>query len=307
MRPIVAIIGSERDPHVTEMQAALDARGARTLVFDAPRWTRSTRLTLGSALADIEIDGERLPVPHAVYVRQTFSDLASYAQEHSDEVGRNWARALSAVRERSELLCALVLRWEALGAICYNSLRSAAHMRKPFQVALLHAAGIPVPLSAWTNDPRAVRSLAAEGQVVLKPVAGGASARVLSEVDESRLDTLRNAPATFQRCLPGKDMRVYVLDGAVAQAYAIDADQIDYRQNWEAIRAITLDSQVEKQCLLAARTLGLRFTGIDLKQDEGGVPHVLEANASPMFLGFDQAAQTSLKDRLADALFSAAR
>ena len=52
----------------------------------------------------------------------------------------------------------------------------------------------------------------------------------------------------------------------------------------------------------AARILGLRFTGMDLREDAEGRAKFLELNSSPMFLGFEQLADVRIGVHLSEAL-----
>ena len=105
-----------------------------------------------------------------------------------------------------------------------------------------------------------------------------------------------------------EDYRVFVVDGRIAAALRIVASALDYRQNEESIEAVDLEEGDRAACLRAAEVLGLRFTGIDLKRGTDGALRVLEANASPMFPGFDAAAGGSrVMDALAAALAGSVR
>jgi glutathione synthase/RimK-type ligase-like ATP-grasp enzyme len=97
-----------------------------------------------------------------------------------------------------------------------------------------------------------------------------------------------------------------VLDGRVAAACA-SVQALDYRQNEQSVTSFELDRVTGEVCVRAAEVLGLRFSGIDLKTASDGRTCILEANPSPMFLGFDQAGGTDLLGMLSDALISHAR
>jgi hypothetical protein len=164
-----------------------------------------------------------------------------------------------------------------------------------------------VPATRWTNDPQAVGAFAADARVAYKPVAGGAATRELEADDlaPSRLQQLSHAPVTFQRLLPGEDVRVYVLDGEVIAAIRIVSRALDFRGNEERCLSIELPAAVRRQCVRAAEVIGLRFTGMDLKRDASGSLRFLELNSSPMFLGFDARAGTDIAGCLASRLVSA--
>jgi glutathione synthase/RimK-type ligase-like ATP-grasp enzyme len=216
----------------------------------------------------------------------------------------DWRTALVILREKAEVLVAVMRRWEALGLPIYNPLSASDAVRKPFQMAELARRGLPVPETLWTNDPAAVRRFALGRRIAYKPVAGGAATRELGadDLDDAKLARLANAPVTFQELLAGRDVRVFILDGRVVAAFHIHTQALDYRQNEEKVESVALDPAVQRICLAAASMTGLRFTGMDLKETADGTPKILELNPSPMFLGFDHLGGTNVRGALVDTL-----
>ena len=70
------------------------------------------------------------------------------------------------------------------------------------------------------------------------------------------------------------------------------------------VERATLPQEVLDRCLIAAEVLGLRWTGMDLRDDGTGTLRFLELNSSPMFLGFDARAGTDVLGALVHALAS---
>jgi hypothetical protein len=301
----VVIVGPVDDAHVVGIAHRVRAFGAEPLLLDASRFPSSLRITLGEDLDDVLIDGTRAR-PSAVYVRNVGSGAlqAAGSAECDSAAGRfrNWLVG----RERADVLIAMLSRWEYRGVPVYNGLATGPRMTKPFQLALLKEAGLPVPSTRWTNDPGAVRSFAVSSRVAYKPVSGGAATRELSADDlaPSRLDLLSRSPVTFQSLMPGEDIRVYVLDGEVIAAIHIVSQALDFRGHEERCVQIELPIEVRQQCIRAAQVVGLRFTGLDLKRDASGTLRFLELNGSPMFLGFDTRAGTDIAGCLATRLVS---
>ncbi|MET0540603.1 MAG: hypothetical protein ABWZ88_02515 [Variovorax sp.] len=299
----VVIVGPADDAHVVGMAQRVRALGAEPLLLDASRFPASLRLTLGDDLDDVLIDGTRLH-PSAVYVRNVGTGALQAANsaecDSAAERFRNWLVG----RERADVLTAMISRWEHLGVPVYNGLAASPRMAKPFQLALLKQAGLPVPSTRWTNDPSEVYTFAAGARVAYKPVSGGAATRELAIADlaPSRLDLLSRSPVTFQTLMPGEDIRVYVLDGEVIAAIHIVSQALDFRGHEERCVQIELPMDVRQQCIRAARVVGLRFTGMDLKRDVEGTLRFLELNGSPMFLGFDARAGTDIAGCLAARL-----
>ncbi len=186
-----------------------------------------------------------------------------------------------------------------------NSLWGYRHHRsKPGADAALAAAGLPVPRGVATSDPATVDALLDEvGEVVYKPVAGGGRCRVL---DPSMLRTGRSrlevAPVYFQELVPGRNLRVYAIDDRVVAAFDIEADDVDFRGAETAIEVIELDDEVEALTIEAARVLGLRFSGSDIKETPDGRHVVLDVNPSPMFAGIDRRVGGAIAGSIVDTL-----
>ena len=301
---LIAIVGSPTDQHAQAVAQGVRDRGHEPFIFDAQRFPEELPIALGESMGTIEVDGQSVGRPCAAYVRSLYQSPAGYGVEADEAMKEDWRRTLLAFRERSTPLSAILLRWEAAGTALYNPPTSSTNITKPFQLALLHDAGLPVPATLWSNDPAAVRRFCEQHEAIYKPVAGGASTRRITPEDltDERLAKLESAPVCFQELLPGDDVRVYVIDGKVHCALRIITESIDFRQNEQAIERIELPEDVAAQCILATETIGLRFTGMDIKGGRDGKYKILELNPSPMFLGFESRAGVDITGPLCDAL-----
>jgi len=301
----VVIVGPADDAHVVGVSQRVRTLGAEPLLLDAGRFPSCLRVTLGEDLDDVRIDGTHVR-PSAVYVRNVGAGALHAASNADCDSAADRFQHWLVGRERADVLTAMLSRWEHGGVPIYNGLAASPRMTKPFQLALLKEAGLPVPATRWTNDPGEVRSFAAGARVAYKPVSGGAATRELEADDlaPSRLDLLSRSPVTFQSLLPGDDIRVYVLDGEVIAAIHIVSGALDFRGHEQRCVRIELPMTVRQQCIRAAQVVGLRFTGMDLKRDSAGTLRFLELNSSPMFLGFDARAGTDIAGCLATRLVS---
>jgi glutathione synthase/RimK-type ligase-like ATP-grasp enzyme len=293
----VIIIAPETDAHAI---AVRDRIGADATILDTHTFPEQLKMTLGDRPDEIVIGGERIR-PTAVYVRDYGLNPIMTEEELG---GPNWRRGMVALRERSEMVHSLVYRWEQLGIPVYNPPTGRERITKPYQISLLAGAGLPVPETRWTNDPDEVRRFAEGRRVAYKPVVGGAATKELEPKDFDRLDRLAAAPVCFQELLPGEDVRVYVIDGRIVCGIRIVTDAIDFRQNEKELVAFQVDDELSDICIRATRTLGLRFTGMDLKGAVDGKLRILELNPSPMFLGFDARSGTDILGALCAALTS---
>jgi len=303
-RGTVVLVGSASDDHVAAIHASLQARGVTTVVLDSLTFPATPRLTLGADPDDIRIDDLYAGRPSAVYLRSLYLSPLAFGVDMDKEMSDDWRTSLVILREKAEVLVAVMRRWEAMGLPIYNPLSASDAVRKPYQMAELARAGLPVPETLWTNDPAAVRRFASGRRIAYKPIAGGAATRELaaSDLDDAKLARLANAPVTFQELLAGRDVRVFILDGRVVAAFQIHSQALDYRQNEDKVESVALDPAVARICLTAASITGLRFTGMDLKETADGTPKILELNPSPMFLGFDHMGGTNVQGALVDTL-----
>jgi len=305
----VLIVGTPEDGHAAAVARRLGEEGVEAFILDALHFPEKTRVSLTEALAGITVDGRVVGRPGAVYFRQLHAHPLAFLVDADEAMNEDWRTTLVAFREKATLLLGTLGRWEALGVPMYNGASSDWRTHKPNQLALLAAAGLPVPRTLWTNEPEAVRRFAAGQRIAYKPVMGGAATQELSAEDltDERLGALEAAPVTFQELLPGEDVRVYVLDGEIIASLRITSTALDFRQKEERIEQVELPPEVARQCLRATEVLGLRWSGMDLKRGADGVLKFLELNSSPMFLGFDARAGTDILGHLARALARAAR
>jgi hypothetical protein len=304
-QPPIVLLGADDDEHIEAIASELQARGERPLLIDPRRFPRQLSVSLGAEMADIRIGDAAALVPRSVYVRSLYTDPLGYKSNVDQSMEKNWRRTSVALNERWHVLSSLLLRWSALGSRLYNSAECALPLTKPFQLALLRRAGLPVPHTLWTNDPAAVQEFCAKrGDTIYKPVHGGAHTRQLEprDLEPARLARLGASPVCFQELLPGRNLRVYVVDERVVCALSVESEQLDFREVEPKVTAIELGPELERQCIEAARCLGLRFTGMDLREDAQGRPLFLELNSSPMFLGFEQLANVKIGTFLCDAL-----
>ena len=89
------------------------------------------------------------------------------------------------MEEKRALLESLLLDWELRGTWLVNApSANAQHSRKPLQLAMLERAKLPVPRWIASNDPLAIQAFANSiGAAVYKPLAGGATVRMLEAED----------------------------------------------------------------------------------------------------------------------------
>lgn len=280
----LGILGPATDPQVVAVAAAVRARGVRVAVLDLGAFPAHGQLTVRDGRAAVA--GRDVADVPAWYVRSLPLPLPFRPQ------GPEPATAYAAGRERRSFVAGFVAALESAGAAMVNPpLTMAQHFRKLEQLDALRVAGIPVPATLATNDPDAVRAFAGElGALVYKPLAGGGTCRRLAAADltPDRLGLLAHAPVLFQEEVPGRNIRVYVVDGRIVASYEIVADELDYRGSERDVLATEVSDGEHHACRTAAVACGMVFTGIDVRRRPDGTFAVLECNPSPMFAGIQQ-------------------
>lgn len=126
------------------------------------------------------------------------------------------------------------------------------------------------------------------GSLIVKSCSGIRS-RVVSEEEFMKwnLKNLESIPVLFQKRMPGKDVRVHVLDKELWAVQVKEKKGVDYRyvERGEYL-AYPLSPEQKNFCLSLKELENLRLVGIDLLIDEENRMHCLECNPSPGWAGF---------------------
>jgi hypothetical protein len=170
----------------------------------------------------------------------------------------------------------------------------ASNGSKPYQAQLIAAAGFAVPETLVTNDPELVRGFVAEhGRVVYKSVSGTRSiVQEMTAGDFARLEDIAWCPVQFQAYVPGVDVRVHVI-GRRVFATRVTSTATDYRYagvdggRAARLETVELPEAIADRCVELTRSLGLRFSGIDLRVTPGGTWVCFEVNPSPAYTYYE--------------------
>ena len=109
---------------------------------------------------------------------------------------------------------------------------------------------------------------------------------------------LELAPVTIQAFIPGTNIRTYVIDDKIYSA-EIESNAVDFREDANArILPIATPRLVVQQCLRIKEVLSLVWTAIDWRRTPDGEYIFLEANPSPMFIGFESVSGLPITDSL---------
>lgn len=281
---VCLILGDETDEHALHMYRYLQANGRDVEMLDS-RWFPSEvqfswELAGSGSVVFPSRRRLRFADVHSVYWRQ-YSGTAPVAlpDEEQSYLADNDSRSLFEAVLMS-LQAQWVNGWEGF----------ALHQRKPAALHRVSAMGVPVPLTLWTNDPLSAQDFAARcPHAIFKPVQGGAHARRVTaeHLAPANLDNLEFAPVTFQEEVRGVNVRVFVA-GDEVRACEVRTGELDFRDDPRPeIRACELSPGFQGLCRLIARELRLLWTGMDFIRTGDDQYVFLEANPSPMFIGFE--------------------
>ncbi len=190
-----------------------------------------------------------------------------------------------------EKVSALESFLSSLEDISYNSLQAVElHRKKGLQSQIMENNGIRIPKTIITNDKIAVEEFYEKNNknIIYKPVRGGAFTQKFKEEDILRTDSLINCPAQFQEFIDGVDIRVYAFESGEIFAGEIIAQNIDFREDQNAvINRVELPEKIQQNCLKILKLLGLKYSGIDIRLSKSGEYVFIEANPAPMFYHFE--------------------
>src|SRR5262249_2001461 len=142
--------------------------------------------------------------------------------------------------------------------------------------------------------------------VIFKPVRGWAYTERLTDelLTPKRLKMLSKSPIKLQEMIPGQDIRFYLVKDELF-AMEIRSDALDFRENPDAPHVpLTLPDETVDDCRRLAETLGLIFTGIDLRRTPDGEYVFFEGNPTPLFILDEQTSGYPISTRLIDLLIA---
>jgi glutathione synthase/RimK-type ligase-like ATP-grasp enzyme len=296
----VLILGGMDDDHACHVLEHLRFGGSDAELFDGRWFPSALQIAYGPAP---ERGTLRLPTGRCL----AFEEIGSvywrcYNSVHSADLS-DPEEAYIAANDSRGLFESVLIRLPARWVNGWHAYQ--LHQTKPVQLAMVAALGVPVPATLLGNDAEAVREFAARHpRCVFKPVQGGAHTRHLTpaHLDDDNLRNLALAPVTVQEEIVGTNIRVFVA-GERVLACEVRSESLDFRDDGDPrITPHQLPDDVAAWCLRAARALELLWTGIDLRLTPEGRYVFLEANPSPMFMGFESRSGLPLTGALAALL-----
>ncbi|MBX0286762.1 ATP-grasp domain-containing protein [Haloarcula salinisoli] len=312
----IVVIGRAGLGEIQLLEAALRDQGGDPIVVDISEWPGGAPIRLDPASDEFVTDAQfSLDDVGSVYAHapSLFRPTDICFKKQFDD--QNPYSALIQLKEYRSLFESLCRVFESNGVPVIPS-ESTHYLqeRKPWQLRQFEQRDLPVPDTVFTNDPSVVREFcSAHERVLFKPVSRGAEPNVVTEadLDPEKLANLETAPVQFQAFVPGEDLRVYVLDGAVVGATRYESEAYSFKvadRRGEEVELVpaTLSSEVRETALAAADATGLTFGAVDIRRRPDGGHALLEVNQTPAFAYADANSGQSVSDALAKYLTTTA-
>ncbi len=296
----IGIIGREGEEHCERMKKVFQGLKASPYIIDLYKFPESIEISSWDGI--VKFKGKILNDFLAFYVRTVPVGIPPVGPRESLPK-KIWEADYLIERERHSFLCSLINSLSLRGKLVVNPVSSFdLHFLKLYQIEILSLKGIPMPVTLVTNSPKEVKAFKKKfGEIVYKPVAGGASCQLMAKEDFSpeRMSELKNAPVLFQEYIDGDNIRAYVVGDKIVASVIIHTKAVDYRGAEERLEPIVLPRKIQKLCVKAKNLCGLHFSGIDLKRQKNGRYVFIECNPSPMFVGFENLTGLKVSEELA--------
>lgn len=182
------------------------------------------------------------------------------------------------------------------------------HQEKPYQLLKVKGLGVNIPETYVGNNLDDIKAAYYRlNKSIFKPVYGGAHTEILTELhlDAERVKlALSKSPITVQEFISGTNIRTYVVGDKVISV-ELKSDMADFREDDNAeLTLIETPHDILLKAKEIAKELYLNWTAIDWRRSGDGDYYFLEANPSPMFLGFESRTEISISDYIVDLMLS---
>lgn len=226
----------------------------------------------------------------SIYPDEKLTDVAHINVEHDFYV----------LKSRTELSLSLAGALHAAGAITLNPYPIAEMMRdKIIATRILSQAGVPIPETFITSQPKKLVSLLDEGPLIVKPFRGSEGRGVHIVWDADALDDIpmNQGPIFVQRFHnpQGRDHKIYYMGGHIFGVRRIWPARTFEQKLGEPF---TLSSELHKIALSCSRAFGVELFGLDVIFNEHR-PYVVDINGFPGFKGVPNS-----ELRLADYIYT---
>jgi len=296
----IGLIGEEGEEHCDRMRDVFRRLKVKAFILDLFKFPEAIEISSWDGI--VKFNGKILNNFCAFYVRTVPIGISVIGPRKSLPK-RIWQADYLIERERHSFLCSFINSLSLRGKLIVNPVSSFdLHFLKLYQIELLSLNGIPMPVTLVTNSPKEVMAFKKKhGEIVYKPVAGGASCKLMVKEDfsQERMKELKNAPVLFQKYIEGDNIRAYAVGKKVVASAIIHTKAVDYRGAEERLEQVILPKEIQRLCVKAKNLCGMHFSGIDLKRQKNGKYVFIECNPSPMFVGFEDRTGSKISEALA--------
>jgi hypothetical protein len=285
---VILLCGIPSETPLQMVREQLDRLGAAHLVFNQREFDKvdmELAIAGGRIEGYLRLQGRTYPLREFTGLYMRLMDdrfLPELAAEPMDSERRRHCRDLHQY----------LVDWADIAPanIVNRTAPMASNFSKPYQAQMIQAHGFAVPETLITTEPGLVRDFCARhARVIYKSISGVRSiVKTMCDEDLERLDTISWCPVQFQAYVEGLDVRVHVVDQEVF-ATAVHSSATDYRyahtQTGQPARleALALPEELAAACVDLTRSIGLAFSGIDLKLEPDGRVTCFEVNPCPAF------------------------
>ncbi|HJN85079.1 MAG TPA: RimK family alpha-L-glutamate ligase [Patescibacteria group bacterium] len=204
---------------------------------------------------------------------------------------------------------------EAQGQFLVNGTDSVVFTKNKLEsLRLLSDAGVPVPKTSALNSHDELDNVMKNFSfpVIVKTVYGALGTGVFYAESMKSLRPIidfqfnrgpYNDPITIQEFIveaKNTDIRAFVVGDKVVAAMKRTAPSNDVRANFSrggTVERHALSPEQEELALIATRTLGMDYAGVDIINSDRG-PLVLEVNSNPGFTGIGEATGVDVADSI---------
>jgi len=295
----VLILGSPLCDHVKAVAGTIESEGVGCFILDTETFPQQTTIIYNPekpCLIDAQGNSISFAGVRSVYWR-------TYSGVNPHLLGNSQVDSLSVQDCYSLLESAL----NEAGPVWYNSYDAwRMHKNKPLQLKHVSRLGVRIPKTLITNDMEAAQKFYQMcPDMIYKPVFGGAETERVTPnlmTNDHLSKVFSSSPVTLQEYIAGTNIRTYVIDDAVWSA-EIKSDNVDFRTDMEhEIQAVDTPPDVKRMSLQICKVLELSWTAIDWRRTQNDEYFFLEANPSPMFIGFSLRSGISIQKYLVNAL-----
>ncbi len=222
-----------------------------------------------------------------------FTNIPEYEEATQEAVRHHCAKLHDTINQWLEITDARVVN---------KNSSMVSNMSKPFQTQLIAAFDLDIPETIITNQPKdVVEFLRKKKRVIYKSASGVRSiVQELTDEDIPELQKICWCPTQFQEYVEGNNIRVHVLGNQVFSTL-INSDATDYRyDSGTEYIPIDLPDNVNQSCIALTKSLGMCFSGVDLKYDKTKNRYIcFEVNPSPAYSHYEKHSGQKISQALA--------